>query len=145
MQMKTNRINFLLEILKDKQLDIQDITDSYYKDCYENVKLKRQSYINKGRVISDKDLRTQIKAEFSSILTYHYKDLFKFNESRQYTLTEKGIEKYNKSNTPKEKKEDKKRYVKDIICPKCGGKYTYDIGYDNRECFNCLNTWKHKS
>lgn len=32
-----------------------------------------------------------------------------------------------------------------VSCPQCKDNYTYDIGYDNRECGNCLYTFKYIS
>jgi len=30
-------------------------------------------------------------------------------------------------------------------CPKCGGSFIGDIGYDNYTCYNCENCWRQKS
>ena len=35
--------------------------------------------------------------------------------------------------------------MKTYDCPKCNETYTYDIGYDVRECSKCHNTWTCKS
>ena len=41
---------------------------------------------------------------------------------------------------------DKKLEISNNIvsCPQCGCDYTYNVGYDFRECFECLNTWSVK-
>ena len=38
-----------------------------------------------------------------------------------------------------------KHFYKIVECPKCGEYYTYDIGYNVRECSDCHNTFKHLS
>lgn len=92
------RKDFLLKTLKNRKLNINEITDIYYETCSENVDSKRQSYIDKGKSMTEKQLRNQISAEFCSNMVDHYKNLFEIDKSmkpQSYSLTEKGIEKYN--------------------------------------------------
>jgi hypothetical protein len=89
------KLEFILKSLLTENLKTTEIVDKYYDECSDDVDNKRRYYISKNKEKTEKELRTQILAEFSSDITRKYNKIYFDKVGDSYTLSEDGKKYYN--------------------------------------------------
>jgi hypothetical protein len=94
------KIDFLIRSLYNRSLSSSELTSLYYEECQEDIDIKRQYYADKGKEMTESQLKSQIRAEISSTFydrkTGNVIEYFTISEDRPhlYSLTEEGRIKY---------------------------------------------------
>jgi hypothetical protein len=84
------RFQFILKTLYNKTLKTSEIVDIYYDEYSELVDEKRRWYISKNNEKTEKELRTQLIAEFSSYINRTSNKSFFTKLGEGYTLSDEG-------------------------------------------------------
>jgi len=106
--MKENKTKYVIDyVFKNGSANSELLINDFYKNFPSEVNRKRDSYMKEGESITEKDLKSQIRAELTAVFS-NKKNLFDSDENGKlkcWGLNEKGIEYYNNKLKPKTKNE----------------------------------------
>jgi len=96
----TKKEFFLKTLYKNNNITTEELTNLYYEECQSDVESKRKYYFSEGIEKTEKELKTQIKGEFSCITSqkwnkdFQYISVDKSNSIFYYSLTQNGKKYY---------------------------------------------------
>ena len=88
------RLEFIYKSLIRQTLTTSQLTDYFYEECSDLVDEKRRYYISKNSEKTEKELRTQIQAEFSSVINRSTNKKYFLTSKDGYSLSEEGKKEY---------------------------------------------------